>query len=356
MMEPQNKGKKAQGISLQEIARLIDGEVIGDEMIRISGINALDAAGPGEISFLTSSRYQDRLSNTLASAVILQEKTSLYDGAQVIVADPKRAYPKVASLFAPDIPRFPGVSEQASCHGTCRIGKRVSIYPNVFVGEDAEIGDESILFPGVYVGNRVRIGRKTVLYPNVTVLDDCQIGNEVIIHAGTVIGSDGFGFVQEGGHSMKIPQLGIVHIDDQVEIGANNCIDRAAFGKTWIQRGVKTDNLVQIAHNVIIGEDSIIVAQAGISGSTTLGKGVILAGQAGLVGHITVGDGAIVAAQAGVTKSVSRGTKVSGYPAKPHRIAKRVNACVQRLPEMYRKIKELEEKIKHLEASRNKNG
>jgi len=237
MMEPQNKGKKAQGISLQEIARLIDGEVIGDEMIRISGINALDAAGPGEISFLTSSRYQDRLSNTLASAVILQEKTALYDGAQVIVADPKRAYPKVASLFAPDIPRFPGVSEQASCHGTCRIGKRVSIYPNVFVGEDAEIGDESILFPGVYVGNRVRIGRKTVLYPNVTVLDDCQIGNEVIIHAGTVIGSDGFGFVQEGGHSMKIPQLGIVHIDDQVEIGANNCIDRAAFGKTWIQRG-----------------------------------------------------------------------------------------------------------------------
>jgi len=349
MMEPQNKGKKAQGISLQEIARLIDGEVIGDEMIRISGINALDAAGPGEISFLTSSRYQDRLSNTLASAVILQEKTALYDGAQVIVADPKRAYPKVASLFAPDIPRFPGVSEQASCHGTCRIGKRVSIYPNVFVGEDAEIGDESILFPGVYVGNRVRIGRKTVLYPNVTVLDDCQIGNEVIIHAGTVIGSDGFGFVQEGGHSMKIPQLGIVHIDDQVEIGANNCIDRAAFGKTWIQRGVKTDNLVQIAHNVIIGEDSIIVAQAGISGSVKIGRQVMLGGQVGVADHLEIGDRVMIASQSGVAKSIEPGQIVSGTPTMPHRLWLRASSLFQHLPEFSRRLRGLEKRLDSIE-------
>ncbi|HDZ23414.1 MAG TPA: UDP-3-O-(3-hydroxymyristoyl)glucosamine N-acyltransferase [Desulfobacteraceae bacterium] len=348
-MEPQNKGKKAQGISLQEIARLIDGEVIGDEMIRISGINALDAAGPGEISFLTSSRYQDRLSNTLASAVILQEKTALYDGAQVIVADPKRAYPKVASLFAPDIPRFPGVSEQASCHGTCRIGKRVSIYPNVFVGEDAEIGDESILFPGVYVGNRVRIGRKTVLYPNVTVLDDCQIGNEVIIHAGTVIGSDGFGFVQEGGHSMKIPQLGIVHIDDQVEIGANNCIDRAAFGKTWIQRGVKTDNLVQIAHNVIIGEDSIIVAQAGISGSVKIGRQVMLGGQVGVADHLEIGDRVMIASQSGVAKSIEPGQIVSGTPTMPHRLWLRASSLFQHLPEFSRRLRGLEKRLDSIE-------
>ncbi len=349
MMEPQNKGKKAQGISLQEIARLIDGEVIGDEMIRISGINALDAAGPGEISFLTSSRYKDRLSNTLASAVILQEKTSLYDGAQVIVTDPKRAYPKVASLFAPDIPRFPGVSEQASCHGTCRIGKRVSIYPNVFVGEDAEIGDESILFPGVYVGNRVRIGRKTVLYPNVTVLDDCQIGNEVIIHAGTVIGSDGFGFVQEGGHSMKIPQLGIVHIDDQVEIGANNCIDRAAFGKTWIQRGVKTDNLVQIAHNVIIGEDSIIVAQAGISGSVKIGRQVMLGGQVGVADHLEIGDRVMIASQSGVAKSIEPGQIVSGTPTMPHRLWLRASSLFQHLPEFSRRLRGLEKRLNSIE-------
>ncbi|MBW2096833.1 MAG: UDP-3-O-(3-hydroxymyristoyl)glucosamine N-acyltransferase [Deltaproteobacteria bacterium] len=298
---------------------------------------------------MTSPRYQDRLSHTLASAVILQEKTSLYGGAQVIVADPKLAYPKVAALFAPEISRFPGISEQAICHKRCSLGKGVSIYPNVFVGEDAEVGDETILFPGVYVGNGVRIGRKTVLYPNVAVLDDCRIGNEVIIHAGTVIGSDGFGFVQDGGHSRKIPQLGIVQIDDQVEIGANNCIDRAAFGKTWIQRGVKTDNLVQIAHNVIIGEDSIIVAQAGISGSVKIGRQAMLGGQVGVADHLEIGDRVMIASQSGVAKSIPSGEIVSGTPTMPHRLWLRASSLFQHLPEFNRRIKDLEKRLEKME-------
>jgi UDP-3-O-[3-hydroxymyristoyl] glucosamine N-acyltransferase len=354
MMGKNNRKKNAQRIPLQEIARLIDGEVIGDEQMKIRGINALDEAEPGEISFLTSARYQDRLPHTLASAVILQKKTSLFDGAQVLVADPKLAYPKVAGLFAPGIPRFLGVSDQAICHNSCSLGTGVSIYPNVFIGEDAEIGGETVLFPGVYVGNGVRIGRKTVLYPNVTVLDDCRIGNEVIIHAGTVIGSDGFGFVQDGGHSRKIPQLGIVQIDDQVEIGANNCIDRAAFGKTWIQRGVKTDNLVQIAHNVIIGEDSIIVAQAGISGSVKIGRQVMLGGQVGVADHLEIGDRVMIASQSGVAKSIPSGEIVSGTPTMPHRVWLKASSLFQHLPEFNRRIREVEKHLEGMEIQRNK--
>lgn len=354
MTGQRNRKKNSEGISLGEIACLVNGELLGNEQEKIRGINALDAAGPGEISFLTSGRYQEKLSHTLASAVILQKKTSVYKGAQVIVADPRLAYPKVAGLFAPEIPRFPGISEHAICAKSCSLGRGVSIYPNVFVGEDAEIGDETVLFPGVYIGNGVRIGRKSVLYPNVIVLDDCRIGNGVIVHAGTVIGSDGFGFVQEGGQSIKIPQLGIVQIDDQVEIGANNCIDRAAFGKTWIQRGVKTDNLVQIAHNVIIGEDTIIVAQAGISGSVKIGRQTMLGGQVGVADHLEIGERVMIASQSGVAKSIPPGEVVSGTPTMPHRVWLKASSLFQRLPEFNRRIRELEKRLEKMEMQHNK--
>lgn len=354
MTAQHSREKNSREISLREIARLIDGTVLGDEDMKICGINALDAAEPGEISFLTSSRYQDKLFQSRASAVILQEKTPEYKGAQVIVPDPRMAYPRVAALFAPKLSRFPGISEQAFCHGSCRLGKGVSIYPNVFVGEDAEVGDETTLFPGVYIGNGVRIGSKTVLYPNVTVLDGCRIGNEVIIHAGTVIGSDGFGFVQHGGHSLKIPQLGIVQIDDQVEIGANNCIDRAAFGRTWIQCGVKTDNLVQIGHNVTIGEHSIIVAQAGISGSVKVGRQVMLGGQVGVADHLEIGDRVMIASQSGVAKSIPSGEVVSGTPTMPHRLWLRASSLFQHLPEFNRRIRELEKRLKEMEEQQAK--
>lgn len=343
------RGGKSVEISLKEIARIVGGEILGDEQLKIKGINALDEAGPGEISFLTNPRFKDKLSLTSASAMLLREPISLYKGAQVIVANPGVAYAKVAGIFAADVPLYPGISDKAVCHASCILGKEVSIYPNVFMGENVSIGDETVLFPGVYIGDRVQIGSRTVIYPNVTVLERCRIGNNVIIHAGTVIGSDGFGFVRDGVHSIKIPQMGIVQIDDHVELGANNCIDRAAFGKTWIQSGVKTDNLVQIAHNVTIGEDSIIVSQAGISGSVKIGKQVVIGGQVGIADHLEIGDKVMIASQSGVAKSIPPGEVVSGTPTMPHRLWLRTSGLITRLPELKTSIRDLEKRLRRLE-------
>jgi len=218
------------------------------------------------------------------------------------------------------------------------------------VGEDnVAIGDKSVIHASSFIGHNSTIGSEALIYMHVSIRERIFIGNRVIIHSGTVIGSDGFGFATLRGLHHKIPQIGTVVVEDDVEIGANVTIDRARFDKTIIGRGTKIDNLVQIAHNVTVGENCIIVAQAGVSGSTVLGNNVLLAGQAGLVGHINIGDGAVVAAQAGVTKSIPPNTKVSGYPAKPHETAKKVNACLQRLPQLVEKVKELQKKVEELE-------
>ena len=211
------------------------------------------------------------------------------------------------------------------------------------------IGDEVILFPGVFIGDRVKIGNRALIYSNVSVLQDCLIGNDVIIHAGTVIGSDGFGFVRDGSKSVKIPQTGIVQIDDQVEIGACNCIDRATIGKTWIKTGVKTDNLVQVGHNVSIGEDTIVVAQVGISGSCNIGREVIIGGQAGITDHIEIGDRAMIGSQSGVAKSVSPGEVVSGSPTMPHRLWLRTSRLITRLPQFNERLRKLEKRMEKLE-------
>ena len=219
-------------LSLKKIASLVGGNVIGNDSFIIEGINSLDAATQGEISFFADRKYKESLRKTKASAIIVSEENLLFKGPQVVVSNPVLAYAKVASIFAPPVPRYPGISEQAVLHDSTRIGKDVSIYPLVYVGEEALIGDNVIMFPGVFIGDRVKIGNGTIIYPNVTILHDCQIGKNVIINAGTVIGSDGFGFVRDGPVSVKIPQIGMVQIDDDVEIGANSCIDRAASGKT----------------------------------------------------------------------------------------------------------------------------
>jgi UDP-3-O-[3-hydroxymyristoyl] glucosamine N-acyltransferase len=239
----------------------------------------------------------------------------------------------------------------AFVHKSARIGEDVSIYPFVYVGEEAVIGNHTTLYAGVFVGDRVRIGNGTVIHPNVSILHDCVIGDEVIIHAGSVIGSDGFGFVRDGQINVKIPQMGYVQIDDQVELGANNTIDRAALGKTWIKRGVKTDNLVQIAHNVVIGEDTVIVAMTGISGSVNIGREVVIGGQVGINDHITIGDRAMIGSQSGVVKSVSPGQVVSGSPSMPHRLWLRTARVIPRLPEMYDRLRRLEKKVEELEKS-----
>jgi UDP-3-O-[3-hydroxymyristoyl] glucosamine N-acyltransferase len=261
------------------------------------------------------------------------------------------AYAKVASIFAPPVPRYPGISEQAVLHDSTRIGKNVSIYPLVYVGEEALIGDGVIMFPGVFIGDRVKVGNGTIIYPNVTILHDCQIGKNVIINAGTVIGSDGFGFVRDGAVSVKIPQIGMVQIDDDVEIGANSCIDRAASGKTWVKRGVKTDNFVHVAHNVIIGEDTIVVAQVAISGSVHIGRQVIIGGQVAISDHVEIGDRVMIGSQSGVPKSIPSGEVVSGTPAMPHRLWLKTSGIIRRLPQFSEHLRDLEKRVAELEKN-----
>ena len=331
---------------LRDIASLVKGKVIGKSDMVITGINSLEKASVGEISFFTDNRYRDFLKETRASAVIVSEPVEGYKGPQVVVPDPKLAYARVAGIFASPVSRFDGISRNAVVEETSLIGRDVSIYPMVYIGKEAVIGDGATLYPGTYIGDRVRIGERTVIYPNVSVMRDCIIGKDVIIHAGCVIGSDGFGYVRDGSENVKVPQMGIVQIDDNVEIGANTTIDRAANGRTWIQRGVKTDNLVQIAHNVTIGEDTILVALAGISGSAQIGKEVIIGGQTGIKDHIEIGDKAIIGPRSGVHKSVPSGDMVIGDPSMPYRLWMRVSSLIARLPDINERLRNLERRIK----------
>ncbi len=336
-------------ISLEKIAKIIKGTLIGDGAVMIAGIRPLDTADKGDISFFIDNRYLHLLETTRASAIITASYTSAFKGPQVLLDNPEAGYARVAAFFAPGLSAFPGISQQAFVDKSSSIGEGSSVYPMTYIGKDAVIGKDVILFAGVFVGNGVRIGDRTVIYPNVSILHDCSIGNDVIIHAGTVIGSDGFGYTRDGNGSIKIPQTGTVQIDDNVEIGANNCIDRATFEKTWIKRGVKTDNLVHIAHNVVVGEGSLIVAQAGISGSVTVGREAVIGGQVGIVDHVRIGNRVMIGSQSGVPKSIPDNQIRSGSPALPHRLFLRVSAAIPKLPGMLKRLKQLENRVKKLE-------
>lgn len=340
--------------TLAEIARIIDGEVIGDGNIVITGVCGIKEAKSGDLTFVANPKYLPLIEHTRASAIITSRDIEPISKPVIKTENPSLAFAKMVSLLSPNHMVYPkGIHSTAIIAGDVKLGKNVAIGPYVVVEDSVVIGDNTVIYSGCYIGHHSALGKNTLIYPNVSIRERTAIGSHVIIHSGTVIGSDGFGFATVRGMHEKIPQIGTVVIEDNVEIGANVTIDRARFDKTIIGKGTKIDNLVQIAHNVVVGENSIIVAQAGISGSTVIGKGVILAGQAGIVGHISIGDGAVVAAQAGVTKSVPANTKVSGYPAKPHEAAKRVNACVQNLPHLYKTISELKEKIALLEEKLN---
>lgn len=335
--------------TLAEIAKLIDGEVVGDPNVVITGICGIKEAKEGDITFVANSKYYPLMNQTRASAIITSREVKNASKPIIRTDNPSLAFAKMVSLFAPNEVQYPkGIHSSAIIGKDVKLGENVAIHAYVVIEDKAEIGDNTIIYPFVYIGHYTKIGANCLIYPHVSIRERVSIGNRVCIHSGTVIGSDGFGFATVKGVHHKIPQIGTVVIEDDVEIGANVTIDRARFGRTFIGKGTKIDNLVQIAHNVEIGENSIIVAQTGISGSTIIGKGVTLAGQSGIVGHITIGDNAIVAAQAGVTKSVPPNTCVSGYPAKPHHIAKRINACVQRLPKLFEIVKELKLKVEKL--------
>lgn len=335
--------------TLKELAELVGGEVAGNGDALIKGVSPLDSAVHGDITFVLSSKYADSLAITTASAVIVPPDIKVADKNLIIAKNPQLAYAKILTIFTFKPHPSKGVDRRAFIGRAPRIGEDVSVYPYTYIGDNVVIGRGTVIHSGVHIGNGCRIGEEVIIYPNATIRDGCIIGNRVIIHPGAVIGSDGFGYAREAKRHFKIPQVGIVQIDDDVEIGANTTVDKAAFGKTWIKRGTKIDNLVQVAHNVIVGEDSIIVAQAGIAGSSKLGNNVILAGQVAVSDHITIGDEVMIGGQSGVISDIPDKQVMSGYPAIPHREWLKASATFSKLPEMRKEIKELEKKVAELE-------
>jgi UDP-3-O-[3-hydroxymyristoyl] glucosamine N-acyltransferase len=338
------------GIRLKELAALVGGRVDGNEEIIITGIAGIEQARAGDITFVANPKYLRHAATTQASAIVCAPEVPGGSTALLKVANPYLAYAKIMQYFYP-LPAESGTVHPGAVIGTdVRLGRQVTVYPLVFIGDGAVLEDGVTVYPHCFIGRGAVIGSQTLLYPNVTIREGCLIGRRVIIQPGAVIGSDGFGFARDGARYCKIPQTGIVQIDDDVEIGAGTTVDRATMGRTWIKRGTKIDNLVQIAHNVTIGEDSAIVAQVGISGSTSLGNRVTMAGQSATVGHVRVGDDVIVGARGAVASDVEGGQVVSGAPHMPHREWLKAIRCFEKLPEMRRTLSALEREISALRS------
>ncbi len=327
--------------TLKDLAELTGGTLDGDGTIVITGVAGIKEAAPGHITFLANPKYLKELKATKASAVIVSPDTQVEGKPAIRAKNPYLAFSKIVSAFAPVINRPTGIMQGANISSGATVGLGVTIYPGVYVADGADISEGVTLFPGVYIGEGSIVGKGSILYPNVTVREGVKIGERVIIHAGAVVGADGFGYATDGGKHHKIPQIGGVIIEDDVEVGANTTIDRGALGNTVVKRGSKIDNLVMIAHNVVVGEDSILCGQVGISGSTELGHHVVLAGQVGTVGHIKIGDGVMVGAKSGVSNDLDSGKPYSGIPAIPHKEWLRLQATLHRLPDIKKQVGEL---------------
>jgi UDP-3-O-[3-hydroxymyristoyl] glucosamine N-acyltransferase len=335
-------------INLSQIAKLLSGELIGDSECIITGIGPIEQAVEGQISFAEKGSLK-HLAQSEASAVIVPRDFTDSPLNLIQVDNPRVAFAKMLHHFNPATGPAPGFDPKAVVGTDCTIGKGVAVAAGAVIGNHVTIGDRVVLHPNVVVCDNVTIGEETIVYPNASILERCVLGCRVIIHAGSVIGSDGFGFVFDNGRHRKIPQIGIVQIDDDVEIGANSAIDRGTIDKTWIKSGVKIDNQVHIAHNVIIGEHSVITAQVGIAGSTTIGHHAIIAGQAGIGGHLTLGDQVTVGPQGAVAKSVGDKQIVSGTTvAMPHRTWLRLQKVLPKLPAISKKITNLEKQLAQL--------
>lgn len=337
-------------ISVAQIAELLRAEVIGDASVRIHNVRGVNEAEPGDLTFVIDPKYVGALANTRASAVLIRADIQVTTAVpQIRVNNPREAFQTLTQALAPPPLTFaPGVHTSAIVAPDAVLGRNVSVQPCAVIEAGATIGDNCIIGAHAYIGAYVTLGADCFLHPRVTIRERCTIGNRVQLHPGVVIGSDGFGYEQVNGKNVKIPQIGTVVIEDDVEIGANTTIDRARFDRTIIRRGTKIDNLVQIAHNCDVGEDSIICGQVGLSGSAKVGNHVIMAGQSGMVGHIKIHDNIIVGAQCGVTKDLEKPGFYIGSPATPHMTYKKRESVVVRLPEIYRKLRALEKRVAEL--------
>jgi UDP-3-O-[3-hydroxymyristoyl] glucosamine N-acyltransferase len=338
----------------QQIALIVSGTIEGNPDTTVSSFGKIEEATAGQLSFLANPKYNDYLYTTKASLIIVSESLQLQKNITATLIRVKDAYTAFATLLTTyqnlKAQQKKGIETPSHIASTATLGTDVYIGAFAYVGEKVTIGNNTKIFPGVYIAENVRIGNNTTIHAGVKIYEDCVIGNDVIIHAGTVVGSDGFGFApQPDGSYQKVPQIGNVIIEDQVEIGANTTIDRATMGSTIIKKGVKLDNLIQIAHNVEIGSQTVIAAQTGISGSTKLGQKIMIGGQAGIAGHLTIADGVKIAGGAGVTKNLEgEGKSYAGFPAEDAKQSLKTQVYTRQLPELEKRVKELEKLVAEL--------
>jgi UDP-3-O-[3-hydroxymyristoyl] glucosamine N-acyltransferase len=338
------KGANHKKFTLKELAERLEGEVVGDGARTVKGVRGLEEAGPDEISFLANPKYRSLASSSGAGALIARRDFSLPGKDLLLVDDPYFAFARVMQLFHPAEDMAPGIGPGSHIGENAVIASSAAILPGVYIGADTEIGEKSVIHPGCVIMGHCRIGDRATLYPNITIYPGTRIGNGVTIHAGSVIGSDGFGYALHRGVHHKIPQTGGVKIGDDVEIGSNVSIDRGTFGDTVIGEGTKIDNLVQIAHNCVLGKNVIIVSMVGLSGSTVVGDQTVFAGQSATAGHLKVGKNVTITGKTGVTKNIPDNVTVSGLPAIDHNRWKRIRAVYLKLPEILERIKKLEKK------------
>ena len=338
------------GFTLGKLAEVLGATLDGDSSRVVTGIAPLESAGPAEISFLTDLRYRDAARASRAGAFLVPPDVVDLPAPMLRCHAPQQAVIDLLLMFHPPAAVSPGIHPTAVVAPDARVHPEAGVGPLAVVGNQAVVGARVRIHALAYVGPRVEIGEGSVIHPHVVLCEGVTLGRRVVVHPGAVIGADGFGYASDGQGHRKIPQVGTVRIEDDVEIGANTTIDRATLGATVIRHGTKIDNLVQVGHNVEVGEHSILVAQVGISGSSRLGRGVVLAGQVGVADHVTVGDGVVVGAQSGIPADVPAGEKVLGTPARPITQAKRILLTEGRLPELARKVRELERRLQRLEG------
>jgi len=331
---------------LSQIASHVGGKLFSELDIEINSAGKIESAGGDQISFLSNPKYRSFLPTTGAGALIVQEQYPELKVPYILVENAYASFLKVLQLFTSgETQEFNGISSFAFISPGAKIEANVHIGPLAYIGSGVSIGENSVIYPGVVVLRNASIGRDCLIYPNVTIGSECILEDRVIIHGGTAIGSDGFGFAPVGRQYEKIPQTGIVHIESDVEIGSNCSLDRATMGETLIRRGTKLDNLIQIAHNVVVGQDTVMAAQSGISGSTMLGSHLVIGGQVGIAGHLKLSDDLTIAAQSGVSKNFKPGETIFGSPATPIREQKKILISMKHLPDLLKRINMLEKEV-----------